>query len=111
MNGTEQFERWVHLPQPLHFKVYLFNVTNAKDVLKGALPVVNEIGPFVYRQYRDKIVTNISPDKTIVSFKTIQKFVFDAEASAPWTENDDVVLLNPQLNVSKLLEYILILLW
>lgn len=101
VNGTETFERWVHLPQPLDFKVYLFNVTNAKDVLKGAIPVVNEVGPYVYRQYRDKIVTNISPDQSIVTFRTIQKFVFDSEASAPFTEDDDLVLLNAHLNVSK----------
>lgn len=101
MNGTETYERWVHLPQPLDFKVYLFNVTNPNGVLKGAIPVVNEVGPYVYRQYRDKIVTDISPDKSIISFKTIQKFVFDREASAPRTENDDLVILNAHLNVSE----------
>lgn len=100
INGTEQYERWVHLPQPLHFKVYLFNVTNSEDVLKGAMPIVNEVGPYIYRQFRDKIVSNISPDESTVSFKTIQKFVFDSEASAPRTESDDVVMLNTHLNVS-----------
>lgn len=91
----------MHLPQPLLFKVYLFNVTNSKEVLKGAIPIVNEVGPYIYRQFRDKIVSNISPDESIVSFKTIQRFVFDIEASAPYTESDDVVLLNPHLNVSE----------
>lgn len=81
--------------------MYLFNVTNPNDVLKGALPIVSEVGPYVYRQYRDKIVTNISPDQTIVSFKNIQKYVFDTAASAPFTENDDLVLLNAHLNVSE----------
>lgn len=47
--GTEQFERWVNLPQPLHFKVYIFNVTNPKEVMKGATPTVKEVGPYVYR--------------------------------------------------------------
>lgn len=100
VNGTEQYERWVNLPQPLNFKVYLFNVTNAEDVLDGAMPIVNEIGPYVYLQYRNKIVSNISPDKSIVTFRTIQNYVFDHKASAPLTENDNLVLLNAQLNVS-----------
>lgn len=91
----------MHLPQPLLFKVYFFNVTNTKDVLGGALPQVREVGPYVYRQYRDKIVTNISPDKSIVTFKTIQKFIFDSEASAPHTEGDELFVLNAQLNVSE----------
>lgn len=90
----------MHLPQPLDFKVYLFNVTNPKDVLNGAIPIVNEVGPYIYRQFRDKIVSEISADESIVTYKTIQKFIFDSEASAPYTESDDVVLLNPHLNVS-----------
>lgn len=48
-DGTEQYERWVDIPQPLHFKVYMFNVTNANEVLEGAIPKVQEIGPYIYR--------------------------------------------------------------
>lgn len=100
MNGSEAFERWQNLPQPLDYKVYLFNVTNPDDVLKGALPIVNEVGPYVYRLHNSKLVTNISPDKSIVSFKNIQKYVFDSEATAPRTQNDNLVVLNVHLNVS-----------
>lgn len=47
--GSEQFERFMDLPQPLHFKVYLFNVTNADRVQNGERPIVRELGPYVYR--------------------------------------------------------------
>lgn len=52
------------------------------------------------RQYRHKNISEISPDKKFVIFRGIQKFQFDEEASAPLTENDDLVVLNVQLNVS-----------
>lgn len=119
--GTEQFERWVDIPQPLHFKVYIFNVTNPDEVLEGAIPKVEEIGPYIYRwdpyqykssvsnrltnrfsfrQYRHKDVTHISSDKKFIEYRTIQTFFFDKEASAPLTENDELVVVNVQLNVS-----------
>lgn len=49
IDGTEQFKRWTILPQPLHFKVRIFNVTNAEQVSLGRLPVVREVGPYVYK--------------------------------------------------------------
>lgn len=48
--GTDQFERWETTPQPMHFKTYLFNITNPEEVLAGrARPILQEIGPYVYR--------------------------------------------------------------
>ena len=47
--GTDQFERWLKLPQPMHFRSYLFNITNPEEVKQGAAPIVEEIGPYVYR--------------------------------------------------------------
>lgn len=46
---TEQYERWENLPFPLQFKVYVFNVSNPEEILSGATPIVQEIGPFVYK--------------------------------------------------------------
>lgn len=51
VEGTEPFERWVNVPQPLEFKVYIFNVTNSRDIENGALPIVEEIGPYVYKYF------------------------------------------------------------
>lgn len=47
--GTETFERFVNIPQPLAFKVYIFNVTNPSEVINGGVPNVNEVGPYVYK--------------------------------------------------------------
>lgn len=34
-NGTDTFERFENTPQPLLFKVFIFNVTNPNEVLEG----------------------------------------------------------------------------
>lgn len=46
--GSDQFGRFVNVPQPLHFKVYFFNVTNVDQVQEGDVPKVQEIGPYIY---------------------------------------------------------------
>jgi hypothetical protein len=46
--GSELREMWSNFPDPVGFKVYLFNVTNAADVQKGEKPVLSEVGPYVY---------------------------------------------------------------
>lgn len=37
-----------NIPFPLNFKVFIFNITNSDDILLGAKPKLNEIGPFVF---------------------------------------------------------------
>nr|QGW50718.1 sensory neuron membrane protein s3 [Propsilocerus akamusi] len=95
---TEQYERWKELPLPLDFKVYLFNVTNPAEIQMGEQPKVEEIGPFVYSQYRKKYNIRFSRDKERASYYQQMRFEFNAEKSYPLTEDDKVVVLNVQLN-------------
>ncbi|GBP91391.1 Sensory neuron membrane protein 1 [Eumeta japonica] len=41
---------WTKIPFALDFKVYLFNYTNPEEIQKGALPVVEEIGPYYFEE-------------------------------------------------------------
>ena len=50
-DGTEQYERFVRLPQPISFKVYIFNVTNVNRIQQGAIPIVEEVGPYIYKYF------------------------------------------------------------
>lgn len=43
------FDSWVNPPFPIYFKVWMWNLTNADDVLKGAKPNVTQVGPYTYR--------------------------------------------------------------
>ncbi|XP_065087461.1 sensory neuron membrane protein 2 isoform X2 [Ochlerotatus camptorhynchus] len=95
---TPQFKRWEAIPQPLDFKVYIFNVTNPYEVQMGRRPRVVEVGPFVYFQYRNKDNVRFSRDRSKVHFSQQQIYVFDAESSYPLTENDQLTVLNMHMN-------------
>lgn len=46
--GSEARKLYEKFPAPSIFKVYLFNITNKDDVTEGAMPVIAEIGPYVF---------------------------------------------------------------
>ncbi|CAO1333390.1 unnamed protein product [Diamesa hyperborea] len=97
-HGTDQYNRWKEMPQPLDFKVYIFNVTNGDEVMVGLVPKLVEVGPFVYKQYRKKHNIRFSRDKERVTYIENERFEFDAEASYPLTEDDKLVVLNMHMN-------------
>jgi len=47
--NTPIAEAWAKPPITPYLKLYFFNVTNPQRFLKGAKPVLQEIGPFTYQ--------------------------------------------------------------
>eukprot|EP00092_Neocalanus_flemingeri_P046420 GFUD01052219.1.p1 GENE.GFUD01052219.1~~GFUD01052219.1.p1 ORF type:complete len:595 (-),score=120.44 GFUD01052219.1:139-1923(-) len=47
--GSDRLASWLLPPVEAHLTAYAFNLTNPDEVLKGGKPVVQEVGPFVYR--------------------------------------------------------------
>ncbi|RVE52909.1 hypothetical protein evm_002386 [Chilo suppressalis] len=92
-NSSVMFEKWRKLPMPLTFKIYVFNVTNAEDINSGAKPMLTEIGPYVYKEYRERTILGYGENDTI-RYTLKKTFIFDAEESGPLTENDEVVVIN-----------------
>ncbi|GBP43536.1 Sensory neuron membrane protein 1 [Eumeta japonica] len=45
---TDVRAMWAKVPFPIDFKIYIFNYTNPEEIQKGALPVVDEIGPYYF---------------------------------------------------------------
>lgn len=98
VEGTDQYERWVTLPQPLEFKVYIFNVTNVEEIQRGMMPKLEEIGPYVYLQNRKKFNIRFTRDRERVSYFSQQTYTFDREKSYPLTEDDNIKVLNMHMN-------------
>ncbi|XP_074028162.1 sensory neuron membrane protein 2 [Leptinotarsa decemlineata] len=98
-NNTEQWDRFKELPVPLKLKIFMFNVTNAEDVLNGATPILQEVGPYIYQE---KITRNIlsanAADDTITYQQKIQ-MTFNETESGDHKESDLVTIVNPVLLV------------
>ncbi|KAG7295692.1 hypothetical protein JYU34_021976 [Plutella xylostella] len=66
-DGGEIFEMWRKPEVDLYVKVYLFNVTNADDYLAGKADkvIVNEVGPYVYKELLEHKVTKFNDNGTV----------------------------------------------
>ncbi|XP_018408784.1 PREDICTED: lysosome membrane protein 2 [Nanorana parkeri] len=104
-NGTEAYNAWVDPPPPIYMKFYFFNVTNPLEVLDGEKPVVDEIGPYVYREYRPKENIEFLENGTEVSAVTPKTYVFEADLSKGNPMTDFVRTVN--IPVVTLLEKVL----
>jgi len=47
--GSERLESWLNPPVQAHLTAYSFHVTNPEAVMQGKKPIVEEVGPFVYK--------------------------------------------------------------
>lgn len=96
-DGSDAYGRWQLLPQPLHFKVYLFNITNPDDVTYGARPILKEIGPYYYEQFRERVNIIDQPKDEALRAQLKTTFYFNKEKSGNHDENDVVTILNVAL--------------
>ncbi|XP_069880983.1 scavenger receptor class B member 1 isoform X4 [Dipodomys merriami] len=86
------FNMWKEIPVPFYLSIYFFEVINPDEILKGEKPLVQERGPYVYREFRHK--TNITfNDNDTVSFREHRSFQFQPDRSRG-DENDYIVLPN-----------------
>nr|AXU25119.1 sensory neuron membrane protein 2-2 [Cyrtorhinus lividipennis] len=87
-NGTDAYDRFVKLPVPLYFSVYFFNLVNPEGVFEGQKPIVQEVGPWVYKETREKFNVEFDDEKDTAKYQQRTNFEFDPERSHPRTEND-----------------------
>nr|AKN78949.1 sensory neuron membrane protein 2 [Ectropis obliqua] len=91
--SSQMYDKWLKMPIPMDFKVYIFNVTNVDEINEGGKPKLKEIGPYVYKEYRERTVLGYGPNDT-VKYMLKKHFEFDREASAGLTEDDEVIVIN-----------------
>ncbi|KAG7257449.1 hypothetical protein CRUP_007753 [Coryphaenoides rupestris] len=74
--GSRVFETWKSPPPPVYMQYFFFNVTNLDEVMTGGKPVLDQIGPYTYREYRPKANVTVIENGTKVSAYSPKTFVF-----------------------------------
>ncbi|CAH1963590.1 unnamed protein product [Acanthoscelides obtectus] len=79
--GTDIRGMFLTIPFALTFKVYLFNITNPTDVQYfGAKPIVKQVGPFCYEEWKKKVKVEDSVAEDTISYNPVDTFL-----KANWT--------------------------
>ena len=55
----------------------MYNVNNPEEIINGAKPNLSEVGPFVYREYREKENINSSEDGCTIKADQYKWYDFD----------------------------------
>lgn len=91
---SKTFEQWKKPSVPLYLDVYFFNWTNSEDFLDGSTkPIMSELGPYRFREIRDKQNIEFNDDNSTVSYRTKSTFYFDEDGSNG-TLDDAITQLN-----------------
>ncbi|KAM9306779.1 lysosome membrane protein 2c isoform 1-T1 [Pholidichthys leucotaenia] len=80
-NGTDAFEAWENPPADIYMQFYFFNLTNPSEVLEGDRPVVVQIGPYTYREYRPMEQVDFKDNGTKVSAVNTKTYIFQRNMS------------------------------
>lgn len=75
-NNSLLLERWSKPNVPMYFKVWLFDVKNAQEVIerRGTKPQVREIGPFVFHLKRQKDIVSFAGDNLYYTERKLYHF-------------------------------------
>jgi len=93
--GGPMFQAWFTPPIVPLLKVYVFNITNKDEVLEGADPITEELGPYVYSATH--IRSLVEDDETLqggsLSFRSRTNYKFLPHLSNG-SESDTLTVLN-----------------
>ncbi|XP_065158178.1 sensory neuron membrane protein 1-like isoform X2 [Atheta coriaria] len=94
--GNEIRDMYVKVPFPLTFKVYMFNVTNPLEISeKGAMPIVQEIGPYIYDEWKEKVDTVDDESDDTMEYRIKNTFIFNRAQSGSLTGDEVITMLHP----------------
>jgi len=89
------YDAFITPPVPVYTKFYLFHVTNPDEVLSfGEKPVLEERGPYVYLEHREKGDISFASDEPSVNFINTIGYEFMPEMSEGNTEDDELTNIN-----------------
>lgn len=97
--GAPILAKWSKVSVPIHFKVYVWDITNGDAFGRGEIPIVRQRGPYTFLETREKVIQSISNDTTTIFYNDIKKFYFQPDLSAG-SLDDEVDVINVPLMVS-----------
>ncbi|KAG5454400.1 Lysosome membrane protein 2 [Clonorchis sinensis] len=81
-SGTPSFQQWMDPTIDIFFEAYFFNLTNPDEFLSGKKPIVQQVGPYTYRERRFKTEVKRSLYPTMFTYKEVKQYFFDLDRSA-----------------------------
>ncbi|KAL4713307.1 hypothetical protein ACJJTC_015294 [Scirpophaga incertulas] len=86
-------DMWETVPFAIDFKIYLYNYTNAEEVQKGAIPIVKEVGPYHFDEWKTKVETEDNEDNDTISYKRKDVFYFRPELSGSGLTGEETIVI------------------
>lgn len=71
-NHSTGYDQWKETPIPMYLKIYLFNWTNAEEVLHdwSVKPIFQECGPYVFSEHHVRVnLTWNASDNTVTYYQ------------------------------------------
>ncbi|XP_023237665.1 scavenger receptor class B member 1-like, partial [Centruroides sculpturatus] len=102
--GSFIADYWAKPPAGAYAYIYVFNVTNPRDVINGKPPVLSEVGPFILRTEMTKNITRWNIDEGTVEFKGSMKFFTEDEMSDKSGEQEIFILNLAALGVATIMK-------
>ncbi|CAG7823679.1 unnamed protein product [Allacma fusca] len=91
---SRSFGLWEVTPIPLYIEFYFFNWTNEQDLkTPGTKPIFEELGPYVFREHRRKVIHAWNHNNETVTFRQNRTWEFDPSLSKG-TLDDNVTTIN-----------------
>ncbi|XP_039956690.1 sensory neuron membrane protein 1-like [Bactrocera tryoni] len=95
--GSEPRQMWEKFPIALNFSIYVFNVTNPDEVQNGGKPRVQEVGPFVFEEWKDKYDLEDFEDEDAVAYNMRNTFIFRPDLGL--SGEDLIVMPHPLVQI------------
>ncbi|XP_031619154.1 sensory neuron membrane protein 1-like [Contarinia nasturtii] len=101
--GTQTRDMFVKVPFAIDFNLYLWNVTNKDEVMTGAKPILQEIGPYYFEEYKDKIDIVDDNEEDTIEYDYRNTYIYHPEKNGPGLTGEEIVTVAHPLILAMIL--------
>ncbi|KAG4080358.1 hypothetical protein HA402_010850 [Bradysia odoriphaga] len=89
--GSDIRELYTKVPFPIDFRIYIFNITNKDEVTKGAKPMLQEIGPYYFEEWKEKFDMTDNEEDDTLTFNMKNTFIFRPDLSGKELNGNEII--------------------